>query len=543
MSRNLRNAALAFVQRVLGALSGAVGMFFIAREMPNAEFHLGVVGFGLSLVGMFLAIQRAFDDAHVKRISEGRDLGQCNSTYFLLNLGSTAALILLVLGGVFVWTTALPTVTSGRIGGGFQSPFHVRVIELMIAYQALNSIGEYVRRTYEGQQNIMLGQVIMTTEHVVKGAATVYVAFFGLAPLIPGTRNALGIAGAYVIGAAALAGVAILMMIGQPFGKPSWSLAKSYGEYGFRTMATSTITMVFTNAAAIFLQLFWSARDVGFYFAPNRYLQFLPAVAGALGTALFPVFSAMHAEGRTAPRTVERMLRIVSLILLPVVALSIILPEAIIHVLLSDKFLPGAPVLAILAGGFFIKALRNVLASKLGGVNRPGEVTKASLIGMVIMLTLGPILIAPSIFSIPLFGLAATGAALALSLAETSVAIKTARAARRYAGIQLEQLRGNLFRHGVMFLGTCAAMWGLTVLLEPTAFRFFHLVGAGVLANVVFFGLGFIVGEIGKDDIEQVWELAHPGRWAEFFEQESGRSGLDEGEGLEEGRPEDQDDT
>ncbi len=536
MSRNLRNIAVAFAERILGALTGAVGMFFLARQMPDADFHIGVVGFGLSFVGMFIAVQRAFDDAHTKRVSEGRDLGTCNGTYLLLNIASTTAMIALVAGALLFWTQVL--------GRGFQSQFHLKVLELVIVYHVLNSIGEYTRRTYQGQQNIFLGQVILSTEHVIKGAATIYVAFFGLEPLISNTHNALGIATAYVAGAWALAMVAVALMIGQPIGKPSWELAKSYARYGFPTTATATITMVATNAGAVILQLFWSARDVSYFFAPTRYLQFLPALAGAANTTFFPIFSSLHAEGQTAPRTLERMLRAVSLLLLPVVAVSMVLPEGIIHVLLSDQFLPAAPVMAILAAGFYVKAFRQMIGSKLGGINRPGEVTKASLISATVSVVAGVILVAPSLFGVRLFGLRAVGAAIALALAQLAGFSQVVAAARTHAGVRLSNLRANMVRQLIMFLATVAALWGMAQVVDPLTFRFYHLAIAAVLAWVAFFGTGFVVGELHKDDAERVWRAVHPSEWASFLRQESsrGRDDLPDEEQASQA-PEDGEDT
>lgn len=515
MSRNLRNAAFAFTQRVLGAVTGAVGMFFIARQMPDADLHLGIVGFALSFVGMFLAIQRAFDDAHVKRISEGRDLATCNATYLVLNLVSTGAMILLVLGSVFVWTDIL--------GRGFQSSLQIRAIELILVYQVLNSAGEFVRRTFEGQQNIILGQIILSAEHVLKGAATVYVAFFGLAPLFPGTRDAIGLAGAYVAGGAALALVALILLIGQPFGRPSWDLAKSYARYGLQTTLTATVTMVGTNAGAVLLQLFWSSRDVSYFFAPNRYIQFLPAVAGALSTSLFPVFSRLHASGRTAPDVVLRMIRATSLLLLPIVAVTVVLPDAIVHVLLSDRFLQAAPVMAIMAAGFYIKAFRQLVSSKLGGVDRPGEVTKAATYSMLATVGLGIIFVAPSLFGVPLLGRKAPGMALALTIGQFIGFGTVLKAAKTHAGVELAPLYPNMARQAIMFLGTCGVLYGISLVIDPLAFRFFHLILVGLLSPAVFLGLGLVVGEIHLEDLRRLWRMMRPGEWLSFLQEETRR--------------------
>lgn len=512
MSRNVRNAAVALAQQGLGAVTGAVGLFAVARNLPNADVQWGIVTFGLMFVGLFVSVQRMFDAAHVKRVSEGQDLGACNGTYLVLNLLSTASMAALVLGAVFVWTTVL--------GKGFQSPLHVRVIEVFVVYQVLNSVGELVRRTYEGQRNILIGQIILTVEHLVKGGAMVYVAFNGLDPVVPGARDAFGVAVAYALGAGALALAAVGFFVGQPIGRPSLALAKSYWVFALPASITATVLLVNANISGVILQLFWGARDVGIYGAPNRYVQFLPAVAMALSTALFPVFSTMHARGgRTDPVTVARTLRAVSLFVLPAVAVSVALPRAIVHVLLSDRFLDSAPVLAILAVGAYVTALRMVLASKLGGVNRPEEVTRAALSSLVANVVLSIVLIPDSLFGIELFGLRAVGAALAVAIASLFGMGATLRAARRHAGVEMPPL----WRHLVMFTGAVVVLALLPLLVPQTEFRIYHLLGAAAVSLGAFFTLGILVGEIDRDDIALLSHAFHPRELGGFFREEGRR--------------------
>ena len=508
MSRNVRNAAVALSQHGLGAVAGAAGIFFVARFMPRADFHLGVVGFGLGFVGLFLSLQRAFDMAHVKRVSEGRDLARCVGAYLLLKTASTSAMIAIVLGGVYLFT--------GPLGQGFQTPLHVVVIELFLVYQVLNAVGEVARRTLEGRHNILLGQVALAVEHVVKGGAMIYVAFNGLEPWLPGTRTAQGIAGAYVIGAAAMAIVSLGLLANTRVALPSRALMRSYVKFAIPSALTASLMLINANVSAVIIQLFWGARDVGLFFAPNRYVQFLPAVSVALTTALFPVYSAMHASGRTAPAIVERTLRAVSLLLLPAVAVSVALPEAVVHVLLSDLFLASAPVLQLLAVGAYVTALRLVLATKLGGIDRPHEATKAALVSMVTNVVLTIVLVAPAIGPVPLAGLKATGAALAVTVAGLAGFGQTAKAARIHA----EVIMPRLGRHLLMVLGTIGVLLLLPLVVPQTSFRVWHLAGASVLALVVFTGLGLLLREVSKGDLLRLWNAVHPREWKAFLAEE-----------------------
>jgi O-antigen/teichoic acid export membrane protein len=505
MSRAIRNTIVAFGQHVLGAVSGALGIFFIARRMPEAQHNLGILGFALSFVGLFVAVQRTFDSAHVKRLSEGQPSDVCNATYAVLKILATTALVGIVLAALFVWTEVL--------GRGFQSDLHVTLIQIVIVYHLLNAVGEAMRQTYRGHENILYGQIALSIEHVIKGAATVYVAFYGLEPFVAGARNAFGLGIAYVIGASGLGVFALAMLSRQSYGRPSWSMAKSYATFALPLLLTNVFFLTSDEVAQVLLQLFWNAREVGIFFAPQRYTKFLPSIANALGTALFPVFSNLHGRGETAPNVVGKAIRGMSLVLLPMVAVSVALPKAIVHVLLSDRFLASAPVLAILAVGGYIKSLRLTIETKLTGTNRPKEVLKAgaaSSFGNVLFVT---VLVAPSLFGIPLAGLGAVGAALGVAGSFLVGFLWAYRSASRKAGVTFPPIR----KHAILFAASVAVLWGVGQVVPQTAFRIYHLLGAGVLSMAVFYGLGWVIGEIDDHDVEVLRQLVDPDRWVDFF--------------------------
>lgn len=505
MSRAIRNTIVAFGQHVLGAVFGALGIFFIARKMPHAEFHLGIIGFALSFIGVIVPIQRTFDGAHVKRLSEGRPADVCNGTYLLLKFLATTALVGIVVAALFVWTEVLDK--------GLQTDLHVTVLQVIVVYHLLNAIGEAMRQTFRGHENILYGQIALTIEHVVKGAATVYVAFNGLEPFIHGARDAFGLAIAYVIGASGLALFSLAMLARRPYAPPSFDMAKSYAKFALPLVFTNIFFLTNDEVAQVLLQLFWGAREVGIFFAPQRYVQFLPAIADALGTALLPVFSSMHGRGETAPGVVAKAIRGVSLVLLPMVALTVGLPRAIVHVLLSDRFLASAPVLAILGIGGYLQALRATIETKLIGTDRPAQILKAGAVSSVANVAFVTVLVAPSLFGIPMLGLAATGAALGVAGAILVGLLWAYYVAHREVGVRFPPI----WKHAVLFAATVLVLWGLGQVVPQTSFRIYHLVGAGIVAWLVFYGLGLLIGEIDEEDVDVARQVLDTDRWVDFF--------------------------
>ena len=75
-----RKIALLFAAENVNAIIGWIALLFVARKMGASA--IGEFSFALSIVGSFTFIAFfGFKMAHVKRISEGLDLGKCIGTF------------------------------------------------------------------------------------------------------------------------------------------------------------------------------------------------------------------------------------------------------------------------------------------------------------------------------------------------------------------------------------------------------------------------------------------------------------------------------
>ena len=80
-----RKIALLFAAENVNAIIGWIALLFVARKMGASA--IGEFSFALSIVGSFTFIAFfGFKMAHVKRISEGLDLGKCIGTFLSIRL-------------------------------------------------------------------------------------------------------------------------------------------------------------------------------------------------------------------------------------------------------------------------------------------------------------------------------------------------------------------------------------------------------------------------------------------------------------------------
>ena len=90
---------------------GWIGLVILARSWGGgvAPEALGNIAFAMSFLALFNIIaDLGFSRAHVKRISEGKDLGTCIGTYATIKLLLTGLMVTIVFLVVFLGRTIWP---------------------------------------------------------------------------------------------------------------------------------------------------------------------------------------------------------------------------------------------------------------------------------------------------------------------------------------------------------------------------------------------------------------------------------------------------
>ena len=98
-----RKIALLFAAENVNAIIGWIALLLVARKMGASA--IGEFSFALSLVGSFTFIAFfGFKMAHVKRISEGLDLGKCIGTFLSIRLFLISVMLLTFIFSYWFWT-------------------------------------------------------------------------------------------------------------------------------------------------------------------------------------------------------------------------------------------------------------------------------------------------------------------------------------------------------------------------------------------------------------------------------------------------------
>jgi len=214
---------------------------------------------------------------------------------------------------------------------------------------------------------------------------------------------------------------------------------------------------------------------------------------------LFPTISEYHAQNNmgAVKDLVPKSERYLSMIVFPIVLIMVVLAEPVIHILISDKYMPALPVLQILPFFVLLEALSGPYTSKLQGMNMPEIIRNRVFVMMVFNVSLNLILIPGEIKGIELAGLGAQGAAIA-----TVVAYIVGLIYIRIMAWKITGIKGNFC---IIFHAAAAAMVGAILIYASRIIfigRWYELLAIAVCGVALYFALLFVLREFNKEDFD-----------------------------------------
>jgi O-antigen/teichoic acid export membrane protein len=253
------------------------------------------------------------------------------------------------------------------------------------------------------------------------------------------------------------------------------------------------------NINPVLIQYFYSATDVGYFFAAIRVVGVLGLITNALGTLLFPALSELHASGeeKKMKKLVTQSERYLGMIGLPLAFCTVALANPIVKVALSG-WMPTAIILQVLAFYVLFIAIEQPYSGQLLGANKPKVIRDKLIITFSIDMVLNFILIPKNLFGIPMVGLGGLGAAIALAVAYGAGWFYC----RTVAQIVLPGTGANkhLIKHLsaaiIMAIGVYYAIGFIPMM------RWFWLIILAIIYFVGYLGIIVLLREFKKEDLK-----------------------------------------
>ncbi len=532
-----RKALLMFLTNVVGAILGFASSIAMTKMMT--EEAIGVLGYTLGLVGLgaFIA-DLGFDAAHVKRVSEGRDLGDSLATF-----GRIKTLLV----GLFAFGAVTAAILIDRTLGFYDTT--LTIVLVMVVYYVAFAMRKIPARTFDGLRRTAQTQASILVEHLLKAPLVIIVALmfghakgwdvpfsavaeWGLAAIgfageITDQQGGLWLTLAHTIPMFASMAVGIWMLhhYRYPRGQFDTELAKDYIRFAVPIAFLVSITVIAQRIDMFMIGYFWGPADVGYYYAAKRLTSFVLMVPMAIGTLFFPLISELRSRGADegVNEVARSTTRAISLVVTLLAMFLVVFAPNGIHVFMRDRFLPAAPVLVILAVHTYLVGFSTVAGNIIKGFDMPKLMSIIGGIAIASNIAFNAILIPDSIFGIPLFGLRAPGAALATALAQLLQLVMLIFMIKKLTGqVHMpvavgKHLAAAVITGAILHFGETALLFG--------ADRWYELIWAGIVGTALYAVVLVLLRELGRSDLRKFMDLVHPVEMWRYIRDELGSKG------------------
>ena len=526
-----RKSFLIIISYFFTRFLGWIGLVVLAKLWGEfAPDALGIIGFSMSFLALFNIIaDLGFSRAHVKRISEGKDLGACIGTFAAIKIFLTGLMVTIVFTGIFIWKNVFH--------GEFLNATTESVIVVFVIYYIFVNLSQIATVTFEGRKRIAKRQITQMSQ-VVKTPLMVLVALagvsiVGIAPAVswPEFLQPLQqFLANHAIGSLAMTYAFAMMMtffIGMwflrkyPLKKPNWALFKSYFSFALPIMLFSITGVISVNVDKIMIGYFWTSTEVGYYFTVQQILEVITVLYIAVGTVLFPTISEYHSSNNLEKikQTTHLAERYISLIIIPPIVVILVFANPLINIILNSAFLPAAPVLIILAIYIFIRSLSYSYGSLIRGMNRPGIALKIGLAICISNIILNYLFIPKEglLSSIDING--PTGAAIATTISTLIGFLGLRIIVKKFAGLKMWQ--SHTPRHIIagLVMGGVLYLLAFRTSFFPVVYWYHLLIFAG-LGLAIYLSVLFLLKEFKKQDLHFFLDILHPKEMFKYISSE-----------------------
>jgi O-antigen/teichoic acid export membrane protein len=504
-----RKTLLIMINFVMMGVIGVISWKFVATYMPapdigGAPNEIGLVTAALSFVGIFSFITNlGFGSSHIKRISQGEDLGKCIGTYFTVQLVSIIVLIGVVIIALTFWADLL--------GYGYEDPRFEYTVFIILGYYAANNLATVGLQTFVAKVEIAKNQMILFIAALVQLIVTLFVVIL--------TDDLYLYAITFVVGSFVSLFITVFYLIKLPIKPPSWRIFKSYLIFALPLFLVSALAVLTPHIDKIMVYLFWDSSSVAIYFGGQKFSLYLIYISTGLGMILFPTFSKLKSKGKHSEikELVYNSERLIIMMMGPICAIVFALSLPIVTLLGASEYAASYLVLQPLALWGFFKSLNAPYRNLLMGIGKPKVLAIASVVGIVSVVVLNIIFIPEDIQSlgIKLLGLGPRGAALATLLSVVATMLTYRLFSYRYQKVIMNP---KIIKFAIASLLTAGAIYLINYFLPATNIILMILYAAGGI--VVYFVVLLILRALNDEDKALFKSVMNPVTMVKYIKDE-----------------------
>lgn len=478
-----RKSAVVYASILGGLALQLVGMLVITRLYTPDVY--GAITWTMSFVAIFDCIANlGLNNAHIKRVSEGKDLADCVSTFTALKL---------LLTGVMAGIVLLSTFTFITLTGHALTEQALSLIIIFLVYQIMYDLVNIALLTFAGREEMAKGSLVTLLDPMVRIPFIVILAFGG--------AGVVQLAMTYVIGSSLVLIVTLYLWRRERIHWKRPTLYRSYFAFAAPAAIVVIMEYISNNIDKLLVGGAGTPDQVAFYSSAKYLMSGLGALGVAVYLNAFPLFSRKRAEGKgkELAATTKMIERYVSFIATPAVIVLILFPEVLAVFLFSTSYAPAAEVIRYLSIATLVVILNQVYLARIMAMDRAKISALLLTTDLLCSLSIMILLISTGWVGPPYIA-----AAVALAITSFVTMGLTRLAVRSLSG---DAMNWRMLTHAVAAIGTLLLLIGISQLLNVNSFTMFLAFTA--LSYLVFEGSMLAVKELRRSDIDHILQAAN----------------------------------
>lgn len=493
-----RRSVLIMISRSISAVLSLLALTVMTRYLDEAY---GQLSYSLAFLTIIFAISDlGFSQAHIKRVSEGKDLDDCVSTY--------ATVKLVCLGGAIAVTVFLLTFYDA-IFAAPMDPTVEQLIYILIAYYIFYGLASIATLTFDARLQTTKSQLSLLIDPLIRVPLVVF--------LLINRQGVTEVAWAYVLAGIGVCIVALAYLYRDKVHLTRPTLFRSYLKYATPVMTIVIASAILSQMDKLVIGTFISEDSVRFYSSSQNLLSMFLVVSGAVAALAFPAFSMLDKEGRHGEIRAKsaEALRYISMIIIPMVVVLLLFPVETAVIIFGGTFAESGKTLNILSVSIFLSAMATIFITQLYAINEPKSVARIYVIAMAVNAGLLILLVPYEILGVELMGLSYVGAAVANLITYVLIFGLAVYFASRRIEVRLD-LRP--IKYAVATGAAAITIFAIGYLIPVE--RWYNLVLVSLASYVAFALVLFLEKELQKRDIDYFLDVVNLGEMWSYVRSE-----------------------
>ena len=482
-----RKSLLMFGNNWVNHFFSIISHICIARYMGPTV--LGTISYVLGLINIFTMFSDlGFNQTHLKRVSEGEDVGRCVGTFTALTL----TIYTVIFVSIFLYLRF--------VGNVFDNVEQKKVFLILLSYQFLISLSQILLRTFNARMEMAklsvcqtlgkLGKLLFVLVTVVMSLSIVYVSM------------------AYLCEAIITLVAALILFRGYGFKLPTTQSFKSYLRYAAPLIVLNPLSVLTDRLDTVIIKIFWGVTEVGYYTVARSILEILKKVPSSTMDVFFPKISEDNAK-KDIDAIRRRLFNVEKHLLFfitPILVIVSFYAREILQLLYGSEYYSASKIVSVLPVLAFIITTVRPYSNIIYAIEKHYLFVKISVITYIVYIICMLILMPNELLGIPMMGLKAFGAGLALFILWLIPTPFIIIWVKKYTGIGFYWNIGKYLLSGfVMFLFLELLSW-----IVPFEHGLTRLALGGLSGGIVYGLLLMVIRGITADDLRYYLQLCNP---------------------------------